>query len=248
MISKTSPPRTRPDKKRPPPQSPETGDLSNVPISHPSDDDDSSIIPPLIPRLLPPLMVASITMWDNDATLLPNAAIGDILSVPKDLLTTRLHFQNLDGVSVSQGGSWDIVCDHWKRMEVDIALVAEHQLDTTKRWVQSKLHEGARKTYGLNNYTLQVGSTPISSPTAYKPGGTMAMAIGRVKGRILEMGSDELGRWVYIKFQRLNESPLSIICTYQVVDGNPKNAGPTTYVTQLYASYSSQGRSDPHKL
>ena len=193
-------------------------------------------------------MVANIPMWDNGPTLLHNAAIGDILSIPKEPLTTRLHFQNLDGMSISLGGSWDIVCDHWKRMEIDIALAAEHQLDTTQNRVKSKLHDGARKTFGLSNYTLQVGSTPISSPTAFKLGGTLAMAIGNVRGHILEMGSDALGRWVYEKFRRSHNSHLTVICTYQVVEVNPKNSGPTTYTTQLYASYTSQGRNDPHKL
>ena len=74
------------------------------------------------------------------------------------------------------------------------------------------------------------------------------MAIGNVRGRIREMGSDDLGHWVYVKLRRSNNSAISIICTYQVVEVNPKNAGPTTYATQLYASYTSQGRNDPHKL
>jgi hypothetical protein len=61
---------------------------------------------------------------------------------------------------------------------------------------------------------------------------------------------DEIGRWVSLTFRRKEEDPLTIICTYQVIDVNPKsdNVGPATYATQLYACYSNDGRRNPENL
>ena len=82
-------------------------------------------------------------MIDQHQERSDNTTIGDILSIPKDPRTTRLHFQNIDGASITAGGSWPIICEHWQRMEVDIALACKHKLDTTQGRVNSKLYEGA---------------------------------------------------------------------------------------------------------
>ena len=102
--------------------------------------------------------------------------------------------------------------------------------------------------FGLRNYALKVASTPITAGTYFKPGGTLAACIGNVKGRLIEMGSDNSGRWVFIKLRRAQAAPITVICTYQVVDTNPLTSGPTTYATQLLSLYLSQGRANPHKL
>ena len=71
----------------------------------------------------------------------------------------------------------------------------------------------------------------------YKPGGILSLTQGGLKGRILESGSDHLGRWAYTKYRRNIGPPITVIVTYQVVDTDPKRAGPTTYATQMYAAY-----------
>ena len=123
-------------------------------------------------------------MSNQDQIRSDNVAIGDALSIPKDPCTTRLHFQNIDGASVALGGSWPNICDHWKRLEIDIALACEHKLDTTQGRVTSKLYKGARQVFGLQNYALKAASSPIPSTTSFKPGGTIAVVLGNVKGRI----------------------------------------------------------------
>ena len=61
-----------------------------------------------------------------------NQYIGDSLQLPKQEGITRLYFQNLNGITLSTTGNWEETCSHLRDMEVDIALIAEHKLDTTQ--------------------------------------------------------------------------------------------------------------------
>ena len=58
-----------------------------------------------------------------------NQAIGDSMSIPKDPNVTRIHFQNVNGVSLGKEGTWENVCEMWKRMEVDIGTICEHKVE-----------------------------------------------------------------------------------------------------------------------
>ena len=177
-----------------------------------------------------------------------NYYIGDSLQLPKAGGITRLYFQNLNGVNISNPGNWDETCSHLRDMEVDMALIAEHKLDTNQPRVLKKLHDEARKILGLGSFTITATSTPTMSPIKYKPGGVLSLTIGSLKGRILTSGADPLGRWTYTTLRRNSGPPITVIATYQVVKVDPKQAGPTTYATQLYAEYLREGRHNPDKL
>ena len=188
--------------------------------------------------------------WLHGQQALENEPIGDALTLPKDPSITRLYFQNLMGVNISEGGTWETVCEHLKHMEVDIAMGCETKLDSNNKYVMKRLHEVARKVFGLNTYTLIAASTPIRSHGVAKPGGTVMQVIGKLKSILQDKGQDYLGRWVYMKFLRSDKSVVTLICTYQVVDVNPQapSTGPTTYATQLHSQYTGQGRLNPHDL
>ena len=177
-----------------------------------------------------------------------NFYIGDSLQLPKNVGTTRLYFQNLNGINLSQLGNWVDTCSHLRDMEVDIALIAEHKLDTNQPRVLKKLYDQARTVLGQGSYTINATSTPITSPTMYKPGGVLSLIHGGTKGRILQSGNDPLGRWSYTTLRRNSGPPITVIVTYQVVDVDPKHAGPTTYATQLFSVYLQEGRHHPEKL
>jgi hypothetical protein len=80
---------------------------------------------------------------------LPNQAIGDPLCIPKNHDRTRLYFQNVNGMNVACGGTWEITCRQLRTMEVDIVLLGEHKLNTNKDEVIKKMYEGARQVYGM---------------------------------------------------------------------------------------------------
>lgn len=134
-------------------------------------------------------------------------------------------------------------------MEVDIGLICEHKLDTTQ-WGNIKgIHEGANRQLGMGTFKTVVASTPIKNQhTRYKPGGVMAMTIGPVTGRVMNTHKDEFGRWVSITMRRRQEAPLTLVCTYQVVDVDPTSVGTETYAAQLLASYTLAGKHQPERL
>ena len=87
-------------------------------------------------------------------------------------------------------------------MEVNIALLAEHKLDTTQPRVTSKLYNEAQEIFGASCFTIHAASTAIKSSTVYKPGGVLSLLNGGVRGRVLLSKSDPHGRWTSTTFTR----------------------------------------------
>jgi len=177
-----------------------------------------------------------------------NQAIGNRLALPKDDNCTRIHLQNINGTNTQEHGDWKSNCELWREMEVDVALVCEHKLDTRQGHVLNALYKGAQSVFGMGTFTLKAATTEGNTAYSRKPGGVLGMIMGPAKGRFLESIEDELGRWICIKLQRKNLPALSIICPYQVVDVNPENTGETTYAASLHASYLRQHRHQPANL
>ena len=134
-------------------------------------------------------------------------------------------------------------------MEVDIALACEHKIDTTHTSNLSTMHQQATQILGQGSFKLQVASTPTTGRKFdSKLGGTMAMAIGNSKGRIISTHADEAGRWVSMTLKRTQLPPVTVITTYQVVDVDPTTVGDSTYANHLAAYYTSKHRDHPHRL
>ena len=180
-------------------------------------------------------------MWDDSLALWANTAIGDCMAMPKPRHTTRVHFQNLNGVSLHKGGTWEHCCEQWQDMEVDIALACEHKIDTNHGSNLPTMHQQATQVLGCGAFQLEAASTPtMGQRFDVKSGGTMSMVIGNSKGRILSTHSDHAGRWVSISMNWTMLSPITFISTYQVVDVDPTMVRDSTYANQLAGYYTSQ--------
>ena len=211
-------------------------------------------IPNLVPTQIPilhqraqPIHLEGLLPAQNQAVH-KNFYTGDTLQLPKPTSTMGVYFQNVNGINLTSTGNWDVICEHLQDMEVDIALLAKHKLDTNQPWVNQKLRDMARAVFGLGSFSIMAATTPVESPTMYKPGGVLSLINGNVKGRMLSADKDPLGGWVYTSLGQNTGPPLTIVTTYQVVDVNPRQAGPTTYATQLYATYLQEGRQHPENL
>ena len=189
-------------------------------------------------------------MGDNDVpTLRANHAIGNDMAMPKTTHMTRIHFQNLNGVSLRKGGTWEQCCEQWQEMEVDVVLSCKHKIDTNHGSNLSTMHQQATCILGQSSFKFKVASTPTTGRRFdAKSGGTMEMVIGQCKGRILSKYKDPAGRWVSISFKRTQMSPVTVISTYQVVNVDPTTVGDSTYANQLAGYYTLQNQVDPHRL
>jgi len=180
--------------------------------------------------------------------VLENHAIGNKIAIPKGNNRTRLHFQNINGTNTQDHGDWKTNCEQWRDMEVDIILACEHKLDTRQGRVMNSLYKGAQSIFGRGTFKLDAATTEGNTAYWHKPGGVLGMVVGSARGRYLETTEDEIGRWISIKFQRVNLPALTVICTYQVIDVDPANTGETTYAASLYASYQRRNRQHPDNL
>ena len=144
-------------------------------------------------------------MWDNDdSAWRANHAIGDDMAMPKQVHTTRVHFQNLNGVSLHKGGTWEQCCEQWQDMEIDIVLACEHKIDTNHASNKSIMYQQATQVLGQGSFHMIAASTPTTGRCFdAKSGGTMAMVIGHSKGRLLSTHADEAGRWVSMTLKRV---------------------------------------------
>ena len=213
--------------------------------------------PPGVPPEAPAVEMEEISdQWNRaqDAVIThtievqKNDPIGDPLIIPKDPSITRIYFQNIQGASLQKLGTYYSTLEHIKAMDVDHAMFAETQWDTTKPSVHSITHAHTRQVLGYMQYKLEAASSAIEAKGMWKPGGVMALTIGNLKGRVVDSGGDPMGRWVYTKFNCSQGKTNTIICTYQVCPGHPKTKGPTTVITQQYSMLQQAGRADPFNI
>ena len=171
---------------------------------------------------------------DPSTHKIPNhIPMGDPMSIPKDSHLTRFYFQNPNGISL--GHETESVLEHAKRMHCDHLVLPEIKLDTHQRWVRGRLHEHCRRTHGAGQYRSVMTNSTHTYHTAYKPGGLLSVTTGRLTGRILESGSDPMGRWVYTKFSASGANVVTVIGIYQPTAQRVDTARPTTVTAQQFS-------------
>ena len=143
----------------------------------------------------------------------------------------RLFFQNVNGIKYDQlGGEMGWYGHYMAENEVDILGVAEHNVDNCSPSAALAMRQALQRIE--RNFSLTIGGTTTRMETPYKPGGTLMVARGNVRGRIMERGSDSLGRWTYIRIRGKQGRSLWILTAYQVCKSSP-TAGLTASAQQL---------------
>ena len=183
----------------------------------------------------------------DNVTYKKDQPVADPILLPKPGNTFRIFAKNPNGISVGNGGSLPIVLTDLQEADVDCYFGPETKLDSQQEWVRNQVQRQCRNIY-QRKYKAVLGSSTVQSSTQHKPGGVMAMIMGNNVGRVLTMGADELGRWVYIKTNGGGGRRITFIATYQVCNGNVKQAGPTTALTQQYSMLEQAHRPQPHRV
>ena len=135
--------------------------------------------------------------------------LGDPLQVLKDRGWTRFFFQNPDGVSVGIGGNIETTLQHAKDMQCDHLVLPETKLDVARKRIKSRVHEHCRNVYGAGRHRAVTAASDLEY-IFNKPGGVLGVTIGRLAGRVLDTGSDSMGRWVYTKFSASGEKNITL--------------------------------------
>ncbi len=153
------------------------------------------------------------------------------MPLPQPDNSNRFYSGNVNGITYTQAGNaMRDHCEEQHHMEADVRGYIEHNLDTTNFRVREMFH----KTTKLANphYVLTMASSTIPAATTYKPGGTASIAMGDITGRIREQGSDDLGRWSFMKFQGKSGRVVTHIAAYQVCVRPTNKTGLTAFHQQ----------------
>ena len=159
----------------------------------------------------------------------------------KDDTTTRLYFQNVNGLCFdSNGGDFEELCHITLETQSDLMCIAEHNLDTTQYHISSTLTQTQNSMCRRSRLTMS--SSAITMKGSYKPGGTLMLSSGGITSRYLTSGSDHLGRWTYQSFAGKKHRPVTIITAYQVCNKSPRQSGTYTAMSQQDSLLQQSGR------
>jgi exonuclease III len=170
-----------------------------------------------------------------------NGLIGDELLEKPDHIT-RIYALNVNGLQLdARGGKFRELCTMAMAIRADITCFSEHNLDTTKHYVNSICQDTAQ-IMETPRLTLSSSSNPAT--TIFKPGGTGIITHGSLASRLRDKGVDPLGRWTYQTFTGKAGKQFTVITCYQACVTTTK--GTNTAYTQQLALLRLQGESHPN--
>ena len=144
--------------------------------------------------------------------------IGDVMPEPKPDTSTRIYFQNLNGVSWdSDGGRWPYVCEVMATIQADISCFVETNTDTNKYKIREKMETISQRQFDQSRLVMAASKT--SSASHYKPGGTAILAVNSITANIQTHTRDRMGRWASVSFTTQRSKKVRIISAYQVCPG-----------------------------
>ena len=148
--------------------------------------------------------------------------------------TMRIFHINLNGVTSHNNYlEWEMTMAFLMDMQVDVYGLTEINLDLNNgmirdTFIQSGKHFDNYMRMATSSSLQKVGNTP------FKMGGTVTGTNGCWSGRIISQGSDELGRWSYVKLQTRHGKAVVFITTY--LPRKPtKDGGSSTIFRQMEA-------------
>ena len=140
---------------------------------------------------------------------------GDKLQEQKEEGTTRIYFQNLNGIKWDkEGGTWPQICHAMANINADIIGFAEINQDTTKYEVEHQIETIAKKHFDHSRITTSTSKRQVRR--TYKPGGTMMMTVMNSVSMIEDTTRDRMGRWVSMRYRGTTAQRVTVITSYQV--------------------------------
>ena len=158
--------------------------------------------------------------------------IGETLTTPKQSSTTRIYFNNINGISnCHQYEGFKQVLDNLVTIQSDIICLAEHNLAVDQSRTRYTLNETIRRQ--LPNCRIISSTSEIQSPSQYKPGGCLQIIANTIHSRITTQGSDKFGRWTFVGLSTKHRSMIFIITAYKPCKNNHQS-GPFTVYNQQW--------------
>ena len=155
--------------------------------------------------------------------------MGNILRENKPSSTTRLYFQNLNGIGWNaEGGEWPAICEAIASIHTDILCCVEINQDTNKKEVREKIKTINNRHFKHHRYIAS--TSQWRTERTYKPGGTAIMVVEGITSLVHRTFRDRMGRWASVRLLGENNTGITIISAYQVCQN--KVTGKNTVVNQ----------------
>jgi hypothetical protein len=149
-----------------------------------------------------------------NVNLAANNFIGCPLPSEKSEDIFRFYFGNPNGFNIlPNGGEFSEYMETMLQFDVDMIGNAEINVDTTNYRAKTILHTTTQKLFEHSRLTY--ASSMIPSTSVYKPGGTLLITHGKYSGRVVNHGTDPLGRWSYQTLSAKNNRRITFIIAYQ---------------------------------
>ena len=127
----------------------------------------------------------------------------------------RIWCANINGMRYdSTCGKLNEIIAVQKETDADIMSVTEHNTDVTQYEVTQNIYRRCKEKMSTPQVTYS--TTPTTSYTTFKPGGTMLISQGPVTARIIKKNSDYLGRWSSQTYAGKKGIKVTIITCYQI--------------------------------
>jgi hypothetical protein len=198
-----------------------------------------------LPTAEPPREPAFLTA----SNLKSNFAWGDALQIDKPDGIFRLYGMNPNGFRLDKkGGDISEFFMMASSINADFVGVSEHNLDFQQFRVQNSAFQAIR--HNVEHSKAVWSTTKTKFDNMYKPGGTMCCVLGNAVARVKEVGSDDLGRWSYIKLRGKEGRVINIITVYQVCK-KPDTAmdkGTCTAAAQQRSLLTQRNHTDPSPI
>jgi len=151
----------------------------------------------------------------------------------KDRDATRLWLQNPNGVSARDDFRiFRSELSEFNENDVDFLALPEATLNSNNHFVRERLTTVVE--YQHPNAKMCITNTGgYCKDSCYQPGGVISIAMNKMAGRYAGKGSDELGRYTWMKFKGKLRT-LKIYTFYRVSQKRGTNLGDTTAFVQQY--------------
>jgi len=145
----------------------------------------------------------------------------------------RVWFNNVNTLSTHNDFSaLHELLTELKFYKISIIALQETNIDWTQYKIRDKCGEIFREHFG--NAHVVTSTSSIKAPNTWKPGGTLLAVVGPWSTRVLDSGTDELGRWTWIKLQGREQESITIYNVYNVCKNAIGRAGPATAFAQQW--------------
>ena len=156
----------------------------------------------------------------------------------------RCGLQNAHGIRIDGGLQVPQEMDAIAELGINAMAIVETNCPWTpgNKWkydfrMNLRFHGGTRTVYSSASADYRC--------TKYQPGGTMLTINGSNSGRVVDSGTDPLGRFCWLALRGHRDEGWLIISAYRVSQTSSHNAGATTAYTQQYTALRAMGKSRP---